>query len=259
MTVEALVRRDRILAAGGLVALALVAWLYLLRMERMSGMRGMEMAGMSMPMPDDRGAAAFLLTFLMWAIMMIAMMVPAASPMILTFATINRRRAATGTPAVPTAVFLAGYLVIWSVFSLGAAGLQEALQSVALLSPATLRASPLVGGALLLAAGLYQLTPVKYACLARCQSPLGFILTEWREGPRGAFVMGLRHGAFCVGCCWALMALLFVAGVMNLLWVAAIAAFVFVEKLVPYGRAVSWSAGTALLAWGVWVLVGARS
>jgi len=253
MSVEALVRRDRALAGSGLAGLALLAWLYLFRMERMS----MLDVTAAMAMPGDRDAGRFLLTFLMWAVMMVAMMVPAASPMILTFATINRRRAAAGTPAVPTAVFLAGYLVIWSAFSLAAAALQGALQAAALLAPATLTVTPLVGGVLLIAAGLYQLTPLKYACLARCQSPLGFILSEWREGPRGAFVMGLRHGAFCVGCCWALMALLFVAGVMNLLWVAAIAAFVLVEKMVPRARAVSWSAGAALLAWGGWMLLRA--
>src|SRR6266508_525671 len=257
MTVEALVRRDRVLAAAGLAGLALLAWLYLFGMEQVGGVG--RAPGRPMAMPGDQGAGRFLLTFLMWAVMMVAMMVPAASPMILTFATINRRRAAAGTPAVPTTVFLAGYLVIWSAFSLGAAALQGALQAAALLAPATLRATPLVGAALLIAAGIYQLTPLKYACLARCQSPLGFILSEWREGSRGAFLMGLRHGAFCVGCCWALMALLFVAGVMNLLWVAAIAAFVFVEKLVPRGRAVSWSAGAALLAWGAWVLLRALS
>jgi predicted metal-binding membrane protein len=250
MSVEALVRRDRVLAASGLAGLVLLAWLYLVRLDPMGGM---DMSP-AMPMPDGRGGGQFLLTFLMWAVMMVAMMVPAASPMILTFATINRRRAASGTPAVPTAIFLAGYLVIWSAFSLGAAALQWALQAAALLSPATLEATPFVGGALLIAAGLYQVTPLKYACLARCQSPIGFILTEWREGVRGAFVMGVRHGAYCVGCCWALMGLLFVAGVMNLLWVAAIAAFVLVEKLVPRGRVVSWSAGVLLLVWGAWVL-----
>src|SRR2546425_8803735 len=253
MSVEALVRRDRALAGSGLAGLALLAWLYLFGMERMSMMD----VTPAMAMPGDRDAGRFLLTFLMWAVMMVAMMVPAASPMILTFATINRRRAAAGTPAVPTAVFLAGYLVIWSAFSLAAAALQGALQAAALLAPATLTVTPLVGGALLIAAGLYQLTPLKYACRARCQSPLAFILGEWREGARGAFVMGLRHGAFCVGCCWALMALLFVAGVMNLLWVAAIAAFVLVEKLVPRARAVSWSAGAVFLGWGGWVLLRA--
>lgn len=252
MDVETLVHRDRVLAGSALAGLALVAWLYLFRLEGMSA--GAMGPAMPAPMPGDQEAGRLLLTFLMWAVMMVAMMLPAASPMILTFAAINRRRAATGTPAVPTAVFLAGYLAVWSAFSLGAAALQRALQAAAVLAPAALTVTPLVGAALLIAAGLYQLTPLKYACLARCQSPLGFILGEWREGPRGAFVMGVRHGAFCVGCCWALMALLFVAGVMNLLWVAAIAAFVLVEKLVPSPRAVSWSAGALLLAWGVWVL-----
>jgi predicted metal-binding membrane protein len=121
----------------------------------------------------------------------------------------------------------------------------------------TLEVTPLAGGILLIAAGVSQLTPLKLACLSRCQTPLGFILTEWREGARGAVVMGIRHGAFCVGCCWSLMALLFVAGVMNLLWVAVIAAFVLVEKLMPPGRAVSWGAGAILLAWGAWVLLRA--
>jgi predicted metal-binding membrane protein len=194
---------------------------------------------------------------LMWVIMMVAMMVPSASPMILTFATINARRAVTGGPVVPTAVFLAGYLLVWSAFSLAATLLQWGLGALALLIPETLVATPVAGAVLLLVAGIWQLTPLKRACLARCRSPLGFVLAEWREGARGALIMGLRHGAFCVGCCWTLMALLFVAGVMNLLWVTAIAAFVLVEKLLPPGRAVSWIAGVVLLAWGAFVLVRA--
>jgi predicted metal-binding membrane protein len=254
LSIEALIRRDRAIAASGLAGLAVLAWLYLLRMA--GQMSEMDMAP-TMPMPGGSGAVYFLLTFLMWAVMMVAMMAPGASPMLLTFATINRRRAAQGTASVPLAIFLAGYLVMWSAFSLLAAGLQWGLQAAALMSAATLKATPVVGGVLLIAAGIYQLTPLKYTCLARCQSPLGFIMTEWREGAGGAFVMGVRHGAFCVGCCWALMALLFVAGVMNLLWVAAIAAFVLVEKLVPPGRLVSWSAGAALVTWGAWVLLRA--
>jgi predicted metal-binding membrane protein len=251
MTIEALIRRDRAIAGLGIIGLVLVSWLYLLRMAE--PMVGMEMMP-GMDMPGDSGPVRLLLTFLMWTIMMVAMMVPAASPMILTFAAINRRRTETGTPAVPTAVFLAGYLVVWSAFSLAAVGLQIALQAGAVLAPATLKVTPLVGSALLIIAGVYQLTPLKYACLARCQSPVGFILSEWREGVRGAFVMGVRHGAFCAGCCWALMALLFVAGVMNLLWVAAIAGFVLLEKLAGSGRVVSWAAGVVLIGWGVWVL-----
>lgn len=258
MDLEGFVRRDRAIAAAGVAGLVLLAWAYVIRLA--GRMEAMDMApaastAVPMAMPEPWGAGQFVLTFLMWAVMMVAMMVPAASPMVLTFAAVNRRRALLGTRAVPTAIFLAGYLAVWSAFSLLAAGAQWALQRAALLAPDTLKAAPFVGGALLLAAGAYQFTPLKHACLARCQSPLGFILTEWREGSRGAFVMGLRHGAYCVGCCWALMALLFVAGVMNLLWVAALAVLVLVEKLVPTERLVSWTTGALLLAWGVWVLV----
>ena len=256
MDVEALIRRDRAIAAAGVAALALLAWAYLIRLAgRMEAMDMAPVASAAMPMAAPSGAGPFGLTVLMWVVMMVAMMVPTASPMIVTFATVNRRRAAPGTPPVPTAVFLAGYLAVWSAFSLLAAGAQWGLQRAALLAPTTLEAAPRVGGVLLLAAGVYQFTPLKRVCLARCQSPVGFVLTEWREGPRGAFIMGLRHGAFCVGCCWALMALLFVAGVMNLLWVAALAALVLAEKLVPSERLTSWTAGTLLLAWGGWVLV----
>ncbi|HET7876610.1 MAG TPA: DUF2182 domain-containing protein [Methylomirabilota bacterium] len=258
MEIEALIRRDRAIAAAGVAALALLAWLYVIRLA--GQMRSMDMApaagaAMPMAMPEPWGAGQFALAFLMWAVMMVAMMVPAASPMLLTFATINRRRASIGTATVPTGIFLGGYLVVWSAFSLLATLAQWALGRAALLAPDTLRAAPWVGGALLLAAGIYQFTPLKHVCLARCQSPIGFILTEWREGPHGAFVMGLRHGIFCVGCCWALMALLFVAGVMNLLWIAALAVLVLVEKLVPAERLISWTSGALLLAWGAWILV----
>jgi len=258
VTLDALVRRDRSIAAAGLAALAILAWLFLINMSRtMASMEMPDGTRMAMPMPEAWTPGQFALMVLMWVVMMVAMMVPSAAPMILTFATINRRRAESGGRAVPTAVFLAGYLVMWSAFSVIATLLQWGLQSIALLAPETLAVTPIAGAIALFAAGLWQLTPLKYVCLARCQSPLGFVLQEWREGAPGAFVMGLRHGAFCVGCCWTLMALLFVAGVMNLLWVATIAAFVLVEKITPPGRAVSRIAGVVLLAWGAWVLARA--
>jgi predicted metal-binding membrane protein len=251
MSIETLRRRDRVLVGAGLAGLTLLAWAYLVQMARHHA--GMEMAP-AMPMPQPWGAPDLLLAFLMWAIMMVAMMVPSASPMILLFASVNRKRAAGGSAAVPTAVFLAGYLAVWTGFSLAATLGQWGLQAAALLSPATMTATPVVGGLLLLAAGAYQFTPLKNACLIQCQSPLSFVLTQWRDGARGAFVMGLRHGAFCLGCCWALMALLLVAGVMNLIWVAAIAGFVLLEKLAPAGRIISVLAGVVLLGWGAWVL-----
>ena len=255
VTLDALVRRDRSIAAAGLAALAVLAWLALLHMSHTMGSMDMpDGTRMSMPMPLAWTPGAFVLMFLMWAVMMVAMMVPSAAPMILTFATINRRRAGSGGRVVPTAVFLAGYLVMWAAFSLLATLLQWGLQTAALLAPETLVVTPVAGAVLLFAAGVWQLTPLKYACLARCRSPLGFVLSEWREGAQGAFVMGVRHGAYCLGCCWTLMALLFVAGVMNLVWVAVIAAFVLVEKITPSGRAVSRIAGVAFLAWGAWLL-----
>jgi len=237
---EALVTRDRVVAAAGIAGLTLLAWAWLLRMG------GMDMGAVVHAFSPP-------LTFLMWAVMMVAMMLPSAAPMILIFATINRRRAETGGAAVATGIFVAGYLLAWFAFSLAATGGQWGLDRAAAVSPETMRATPFVGGLLMVAAGVYQLTPLKRACLVRCQSPLGFVLNEWREGPGGAFVMGLRHGAFCVGCCWLLMALLFVAGLMNLLWVAAIGAFVLVEKLVPLA-AVSRGTGVVLVASGVWLL-----
>jgi len=253
MSLDTLIRRDRWVAGAGLVGLAALSWLYLGHMALHMEPGGA--VGMPVARAWDLGEGA--LTFLMWAVMMVAMMVPSAAPMILTFATINRRQGGGGGTRVSVGVFLAGYLVAWSGFSLAATLGQWALQSAALLSPAPLAVTPHVGGVLLLAAGVYQVTPLKAACLVRCRSPIGFILSEWRPGPRGALVMGLRHGAFCVGCCWALMLLLFAAGVMNLLWVAAIAGLVLLEKVVPGGRALAWGTGATLVAWGVWVLLRA--
>jgi predicted metal-binding membrane protein len=245
-------RRDRAIVVASLVAVCLLAWLYLIHVAHDMG--GADMAAMpGMVMTSAWGAREAALTFVMWAVMMAAMMLPSAAPMTLLFAAINGKRAAAGTAAVATAIFVTGYLATWTAFAAAATLAQWALQRHALLASDTLAVGPLLGGALLAAAGLYQLTPVKDACLSRCRSPFAFIMSEWRDGRRGALVMGVRHGVLCVGCCWALMALLFAVGVMNLLWVAAIAAFVLVEKLAPAGRAVGLGAGALLIAWGLWV------
>lgn len=214
------------------------------------------MAAMASPKMQPWTPRDLALVFAMWAIMMVAMMTPAATPMILLFATIHRKRRERAAPYVPTAVFLLGYLLVWTLFSAGATLAQWGLHAAALLTPAMAVGSALAGGAILVAAGLYQWLPLKDACLNRCRTPLDFLLAEWREGLHGAVAMGMRHGVFCLGCCGLLMAILFVAGVMNLFWVAGIAAFVLLEKTVPAGRWVGRLAGLALLAWGLRVCLG---
>ena len=209
---------------------------------------------MAMPHMQAWGATEVLLTWVMWAVMLVAMMPPSAAPMILMFATVNRRHRGQQGPVVPTTVFLLGYLLVWGGFSVVATLAQWGLHTAALLSPMMVSTSPMLGGLLLLAAGIFQWTPLKSTCLTQCRSPLGFLMTEWREGAWGALLMGLRHGRYCVGCCWVLMALLFVAGVMNLLWVAAIAAFVLVEKVLPRGELVGRVVGSMLMLAGLVLL-----
>lgn len=254
---ERLLERDRAVVLGGLVGLTALSWAYMVYLARAMGSSGAEMAA---PRIAGWGPVELALAFVMWAVMMVAMMVPSAAPMVLVFARVNRMRSRGGGrrgPLVPTAVFLAGYVAAWSAFSALATLAQWALHQAALLSPMMVATSPALGGALLVAAGVFQWTPLKHACLARCRSPLGFIMSRWREGSGGALAMGLEHGAYCVGCCWFLMGLLFVAGVMNLLWVALIAAFVLVEKVAPAPLWTSRAAGLLLTVWGLWTAAGA--
>lgn len=237
MDAAALPRRERAAILVALAGITALCWLYLVSMPLMT-----------------MGAAV---TFLMWWVMMIGMMLPSALPMTLTFATVNRRRRELGTPYVPTAVFVAGYLLAWGAFSLAATGLQWGLERAALLTPMMRTSSPLAGGLLFVAVGLYQLTPLKHACLRRCRSPLAFVLERWHDGTAGALRMGVEHGAYCLGCCALLMTLLFVGGVMNLLWVAAIAAWVLLEKVLPAGEALARGAGVAAMAFGAWLIARA--
>jgi predicted metal-binding membrane protein len=209
------------------------------------------MPGMVMPATHAWSLVEVGALVVMWAVMMVAMMVPSAAPMILTFVTVNQRRRAAGRPFVPVGIFLLGYLLAWTAYSAVAALAQWRLHEAALLSSAMAATSPVLNGGLLIAAGVFQWTPLKRACLKGCRSPLTFLMSEWREGTAGAFSMGLRHGAYCVGCCWVLMALLFVAGVMNLLWVAVIALFVMAEKILPRGEWLSHVAGIALVTAGI--------
>jgi predicted metal-binding membrane protein len=247
-------RRDRIIVLAGLISVAALAWAYTVYLAHDMGNMHMGM-GMAMPKMQSWSLMDFVSMFLMWAVMMVAMMVPTAAPMILIFANVNRKRQEQERPYVPTAVFLSGYLLVWTGFSVLATLAQWGLHEAALLSPMMVSTSSILGGILLLAAGIFQWTPLKYACLKHCRSPLSFLMTDWREGYRGALIMGLKHGSYCTGCCWFLMALLFVAGVMNLLWVATITAFVLVEKAVPRGDLVGRIAGVALCIAGLIMLV----
>jgi predicted metal-binding membrane protein len=252
---ENVLRRDRIVVLSGLAVITTLSWAYMSSLA--SKTSNMDMgAEMTMPRMQAWSIADFGLTFGMWAVMMVAMMTPSAAPMILMFAGVTRRRREQQVSYVPTSVFLAGYLVVWVTFSVVAATAQWGLHAVSLLSPMMAITSPLLGGVLLLAAGVYQWTPLKHACLSKCRSPLGFVLNEWREGGWGTFVMGLKHGGYCTGCCWSLMALLLVAGVMNLLWVAAIAGLVLLEKVAPAGDRLGRVAGVVLVGWGAWLVAG---
>jgi predicted metal-binding membrane protein len=246
--IELALRRDRLLVVLGLVAVIAAAWAYLLAG---AGMSMHEMNGMLMPMrsgPWTIGYAALLLG--MWAVMMAAMMLPSAAPMILFYDTIAQARRARGELAVGSGVFAGGYLLVWAAFSLAAVSLQFGAEQAALLSPMMEMTSIALSGALLIAAGLYQWTPLKQACLRRCRSPLEFVTTQWREGVRGAFTMGLKHGAYCLGCCWLLMLLLFIGGVMNFTWIAGLALFVLIEKIAPAGHWIGRAAGAGLIVWG---------
>ena len=252
---ENVLRRDRIIVLSGLAAITALSWVYVLSLT--SDMRDMEMgAEMAMPRMQAWGVADFALTFSMWAVMMVAMMTPSAAPMVLMFAGVNRKRREQQVSYVPTSVFLLGYLVVWAAFSVLATTAQWGLLPVSLLSPRMAATGPAFGGVLLLAAGIYQWTPLKQVCVGRCGPLLGFVLNEWREGRWGALLMGLKHGVYCTGCCWSLMALLLVAGVMNLLWVAAIAAFILLEKVAPAGDRLGRVAGVVLVGWGVWMVAG---
>ncbi len=249
-------RPDRSVILLALLALTILSWLWLISLSHgMADKDMVSMPGMAMPipMPMPWTAARFALTFAMWWVMMIGMMLPSAAPMILMFATVNRNKRLSGQDFVPVSVFTFGYLFVWGVFSAGATAAEWVLDQSAMLSASLTTISPMVGGALLIAAGIYQFTPLKQACLRYCRSPLGFVLNHWHDGRIGALRMGMEHGAFCLGCCWVLMALLFVVGVMNLLLVAAIAAFVFVEKVLPGGTWIGRTGGAAMIAAGAWL------
>jgi predicted metal-binding membrane protein len=236
---------DRALLLGGAAVVTVVAWLYMLRMA------GYGPGSADMHERMTMGAGAL---FVMWAVMMVAMMLPSMLPFAMAFRGEQLRRDANGMPTVPTVFFVAGYFVIWTAFSAACAGLQVLLHNRALLSPMMTATSSVLSGAILIAAGVYQWTPMKNACLRHCRTPLTFMLSAWREGISGAFRMGAGHGLFCVGCCWMLMLLPFAAGVMNLLWMAGIAVLLLLEKCVPGGEVTARLCGASLAVLGVGVM-----
>ena len=249
---ESVLKRDRAVVLAGILCVAGLAWGYMAYLAFSMG--GMD-AGMAMVRWQAWTAADFGLMFLMWAVMMTAMMVPTAAPMLLLFATVNRQRREKQQPYVPTGVFLSGYVLVWCGFAAGATVASWALHVNSLLtSMMGASASVYMAGGLLIAAGAFQWSRLKYVCLTHCRSPLSFLMTDWREGPGGALAMGLRHGVYCVGCCWILMALLFVLGVMNLLWIAALAGFVLLERVAPASFHISRVSGLLLVGWGVWMV-----
>jgi predicted metal-binding membrane protein len=253
---EAVLKKDRAIVFSGLVLVVLLAWVYTTYESwRMTGYGHLHHGAMWMPPMGPWSAVDLGLLFVMWAVMMVAMMAPSVAPTVLGFATVNRRRQTQQQPYVPTGIFLAGYLLVWTGFSGFATVLQWVLHQFALMTPTMEAASPILSGLLLLAAGIYQWTPFKDACLTQCQSPMAYLMTQWREGLKGAFVMGVRHGAFCVGCCWLLMLLMFAGGVMSILWLALLTVFVMAEKLASPQWQFSRISGLVMAGWGTGILV----
>ena len=263
---EAVLRRDRAVVIVALAVITALAWADLVWLAGDMAMGGMDMTGYRM-IPAGRGLMMpadapwrpieFGYVFVMWIVMMIGMMMPSAAPMILIYARVGRQAATQGKPFAASGWFAGGYLAAWAIFSLVATSAQWALERAALLTPMMESASNKLGAAVLILAGVYQWAPLKDACLSHCRSPLLFIQRHggFHREPLGALTLGFRHGLYCIGCCWALMTLLFVGGVMNLFWIATLAILVLFEKVVPFGRVVARAAGLVFIAGGVWLLL----
>jgi predicted metal-binding membrane protein len=265
---ESVLKRDRLVILASVAALFVLAWIFLINLAgQMATMEGMAARMMGMRVDDgiarflalttspmtaglaDAGATFVLVAF-MWMVMMVGMMLPSAAPTILLFAALERK-AKTTSPLPRSAFFVGGYLLTWGAFSLVAAGLQTALHQAGFLSMDMAATGAIIGGGIFILAGLFEFTPLKARCLVHCRSPLEWLPRHAKPGMLGALRMGAEHGLSCVGCCWTLMLLLFVGGVMNLVWVAVIAAIVLVEKLLPRGPFFARAAGVAFAIWGV--------
>ena len=246
-------RRDRVVIISSAVLITALAWAYLVDLGRTMS-SGMDydraMAAMGMSTHTAWGARDVFYTFTMWVVMMVGMMAPSAIPVLLLFSAAQAKRGQGGA-SWATLLLGLGYMAVWTGFSAGAALAQWALHRTEMLSAGMAASSPRLAGAILIGAGIYQITPWKGQCLSHCRSPLGFVMTSWRNGKLGALQMGLRHGIYCLGCCWALMCVLFAVGVMNLAWVAALTVLVLLEKVGPHGAIVARVAGVALIIFGI--------
>ena len=263
VALAAVLRRDRAIVVVCLVVLVLLAWVYIVWLADDMEMGGMDMTGFRM-IPAGRGfmmsvdapwrAIEFAFVFLMWAVMMIGMMTPSAAPLILIYTHVARQAAAQQWPYAASAFLAIGYLLAWTAFSLLATIAQWAIERQGWLTPSMASAGNLFAGLIMIGAGAYQWTRFKESCLRQCQFPLQFIQRHggFRPDARGSLELGVRHGVYCLGCCWALMTLLFVVGIMNVFWIALITIFILAEKLLPFGRRISLFSGTLLLAAGVW-------
>jgi predicted metal-binding membrane protein len=248
-------RNRRAVVCGALAAVIAASWAYL-----WLGV-GVEMemgGGQMMAMPPGWTLPYALLIFVMWVVMMAAMMLPGAAPTVLSVAALAGGRLASSTCVPATAMlFASGYLLVWCGFSLAATFLQWGLAEAGLLSVTMAFRNETLAGTVLAFAGLYQWTPLKDICLRHCRSPTDFLVRHWRQGALGAVLTGMRHGIFCFGCCWMLMALLFVGGLMNLAWVAVIALLVLLEKTIPWGGQMRVLTGVVFIDWGVFNLIRA--
>jgi predicted metal-binding membrane protein len=263
-TEPVVLRRDRIVVILALALLTALAWSYLLWLSTDMDKGGMDMSGfrmipsgMELMIPGDIpwGAMEFAFVFAMWTVMMVGMMAPAAVPMILMYARMGRQTAAHDTPFAATVWFSAGYFLVWIAFALLVTFVQWAFERAELLDSTMAGTSNVVGGLLFVAAGSYQWTRLKDICLTQCQTPFAFLMRHggFRGDAPGSLMLGIRHGAYCVGCCWTLTALLLVGGVMNAFWIVLLALLIFLEKVTPFGRQIALLAGSILVVAGAWL------
>jgi predicted metal-binding membrane protein len=251
-SLESLLLRDRWLIGGALMVTVALCWAWIVPMAR--DMYGAMTGPSAWMMTDTWDFTHLALLFAMWVVMMTGMMLPSAAPTLFLYAGVIRKSPESAQTRAHVYAFAGGYLLVWTAFSLSATALQRVLAQLLLLSPMMEAQGRVFGSALLIVAGLYQLTPFKRTCLESCRSPAAFIVQYWKRGVVGGFRLGMAHGLFCLGCCWALMLLLFVGGVMNLWWIGTLTIFVLLEKLAPLGAQGGRLSGLLIIAMGLWNL-----